>query len=88
MRTMQTEEEQAEWSEVQIAQLIADRDKAQAESRAARTAQANAVADLAEAREHLTKGVLLEARRQARDIGSPDAAAVVERTAETFGVTL
>ncbi|MFD5599208.1 hypothetical protein ACFWHR_04040 [Leucobacter sp. NPDC058333] len=85
---MQTEEEQVEWSEVQIAQLITDRDKAQEESRAARTAQANAVADLAEAREHLTKGVLLEARRQARDIGGTDAMAVVDRTAEKFGVRL
>ncbi|MEJ6489748.1 hypothetical protein PQI23_08445 [Leucobacter sp. USCH14] len=85
---MQSDEEQAEWSEVQIAQLIADRDRAQEESRAARTAQANAAADLAEAREHLTKGVLLEARRQARDIGTAEAAAVVERTAEKFGVTL
>ncbi|WP_427870573.1 hypothetical protein [Leucobacter luti] len=85
---MQADEE-IDWSDVaNVADLIAERDAAKEEARKARMEQANAVADLAEARAHLTKGVLFEARRQARRIGGDSAMEVVTSTAKRFGVTL
>lgn len=81
--------EEMAWVDVaEVAGLVAERNQARQDAARMKTKLVAAVADLAEAREHLTKGVLLEAKREATRIGSPRALDVVLTTACRFGVTL